>query len=322
MYTALSYLRALAKENMIMPKISPSSAWLEKLTYPLKALYSKDFYAFILTRMRGIGFVYLLLISAAIAAPASLQVSSILDKFKSLEIVSLVGQLPPSYLNKNGQLSPNDDSEGYKLLYNSKGQPAIVYNTENKALSGDALSAPIELNSSSFVIKSQGKVQTVPYSSLFEVDSTFSPLSAAQSLDMALSSGIATIWSVVTIWFFSILSFNTLITALIAKFLFAIVSGVNLKFISYMRFCSFANTIVAILLLAQYYVSLPISYSVMAMLPLIYVVLTAKEFRRKLRELGPEGFASYLAGNNRSSAFKHSSQPSDENKSGPGSFVP
>ena len=89
-----------------------------------------------------------------------------------------------------------------------------------------------------------------------------------------------------------------------------------------MRFCSFANTIVAILLLAQYYVSLPISYSVMAMLPLIYVVLTAKEFRRKLRELGPEGFASYLAGNNRRAAFKSSSERSNDDKAGPGSFVP
>lgn len=308
-----------------MPKISPSSSWLEKLTYPLKALYSREFYTYILTRMKGIGFVYLLLLSAAIAAPASLQVSTIMDRFKSLEIVSLVGQLPPSYLNKNGQLSPNDSNESYKLLYNSKGRPSIVYNTENKPLNGDALLAPLELNSSSFVVKSKENTQTVPYSSLFEVDSSFSPLSAAQSLDMALSSGLPTIWSVVTIWFFSILSFNTLITALIAKFLFTIVSGINLKFMSYMRFCSFGNTIVAVLLLAQYYVNLHISYSVMAMLPLIYVFLVAKEYRKKLRELGPEGFAAYLSGdNNRRTVFQNDvhDDKSNENKSGPGSFAP
>ena len=129
----------------------------------------------------------------------------------------------------------------------------------------------------------------------------------------------------VTIWFFSILSFNTLITALIAKFLFTIVSGINLKFMSYMRFCSFGNTIVAVLLLAQYYVNLHISYSVMAMLPLIYVFLIAKEYRKKLRELGPEGFAAYLSGdNNRRTVFQNDvhDDKSNENKSGPGSFAP
>jgi hypothetical protein len=309
-----------------MPNISESSSWLQKLTYPLKALYSRDFYTQVLTKMRGIGFVYLLLLSAAIAAPASLQVSEILQRFQSLELATLVGQLPPSYLNEQGRLSPNEASDSYKLLYNSKGKPSIIYNTDDKVLTGEALQAPIELNSQSITLKTQEGSQTIPYNSLFEVDSSFSPLSAAQALDTAFSSSFATIWSVVTIWFLSILLFNTLLTALLSKFLFVILSGISLKFVSFMRFCAFGNTVVAILLLAQYYVNLHISYSVMSMLPLIYTFVVAREYRSKLKELGPDGFAEYLKAKLKASGTftkrSQSSRAKDDDNHGSGSFAP
>ncbi len=314
--------------RFFMSKFLKSSFSLDKLLYPLKALYSKDFYTFILTYMRGMGLVYLLLLSAVIATPASFKVADVLHYFKSLELYSLVAQIPPSYLNKNGILSPNDDNDSFKILYNSKGQPSIVYNTDNKALDGDALKAPIELNRTAIIMHAKGATQAIPYNSLFEVDSSFSPLSAAQSVDVAFSSGFTTIWSVVTIWFFSILTFNTFLTAVIGKFLFTILARMNLKFGSCLRFCAFANTIVAVFLLLQYYVNLPLTYTVVAMFPLVYVALVARDYRRKRMQLGNEAFTDYLresalrSQHGKSTESNNNEQKNTDNHQGPGSFAP
>ncbi|HAR79456.1 MAG TPA: hypothetical protein DCR21_01370, partial [Succinivibrionaceae bacterium] len=131
--------------------------------YPLRALISRSFYFHILFRQRGLGFFYLLCISIVLSVPASYQVAGILKYFRGLEISSLVSQIPASYLNSQGLLSPNDNPENFKILRNSKNQPAIVYNTENRTLSDDALAAPIELKSDAFIIKSAKGVSSIPY---------------------------------------------------------------------------------------------------------------------------------------------------------------
>ncbi len=262
------------------------------LLYPVRALYSREFYNRVLFSMRGVGFIYLLLISAAIAIPASVKVTDFLNYFKALELSTLVGQVPPSYLDKNGNLIPNNPDDAFKIIKNSRGAPTIVVNTDNKNLTGDALKAPLELSRQEIIIHSSSGKQGVAYSSLFPLDSSFSPLSAAEAMDTAFSSSLSTVWSVVTLYFLGILTFNALLTAFISKFIFTFVASVRLNFGTALRVCAFANTSVAILLLAQYFISVPISYSVIAMIPVIYTLNLAFFYRRIIKSLGQEAFVS------------------------------
>ena len=54
---------------------------LTYLSYPIKAVVSRSFYIDVMFRMKGVGLVYLLILCAALALPACLQVKEVLTKF-------------------------------------------------------------------------------------------------------------------------------------------------------------------------------------------------------------------------------------------------
>ena len=258
--------------------------------YPLRALISRSFYFHILFCQRGLGIFYLLCISIVLSVPASYQVAGILKYFRGLEISSLVSQIPASYLNSQGLLSPNDNSENFKILRNSKNQPAIVYNTENRTLSDDALAAPIELKSDAFIIKSAKGVSSIPYIAIFETDSNFKPYESAVAIEEALSAPMITVWLMVSLWFYSILLFTACVAGLIAKFFMLYISKIRVYLSSAIRLCSFGSTLAGVILLVQFFFYVPINFSILVIIPLAYVVMFCHEFRKELARIGLEAF--------------------------------
>lgn len=296
---------------------------LNTIFYPLKALASRAFYLQVLFKMRGWGFYYLFLICALIALPACIKVMDVLSGLKQMELVTLVSQIPPSYLDANGVLSPKDGSRNFVEIRNSRGEPSIVYNPDNKALEGDELKAPIELTGNSVVFKSFGESNSVPYSSIFPTNANFEPYEAAASLDSVFNSSWITVWAVITLWFFVILAFNALIIALIGRILLILVSKIKINFVSMLRISAFANTVVALIMLLQYFVHIPLPYTVIAFLPLIYVYLLGKDIRNTVNKYGTAAFSGQGNSNNARYDDGSGRSPGDGDKgSGGGYFAP
>ena len=269
---------------------------LKVFTYPLKALCSKDFYFQVLLRMRGTGFLYLLLISFLFAFPACWRSMGVLQFFKSLELPSLVAQLPAAYLDSNGILSPDNESEGYKLILSSKGYPAVVFNTEGKILEGQAVDAPVEFLADHVKVHTEKGDAVIEYKGLFETGSEFKPVQAAQAVDEVLGASARTVWSVIVMWFFILLAGNALLSACIGRFLILFVFRIKLTFVATLRLCAYANTVVALLVLAQFFIYLPVSYTVMLILPLLYVGVFSRAFRKELEISGLEAFKTKYTG--------------------------
>lgn len=265
------------------------------LLYPIKALISKNFYFTVLFRMRGGGLVYLLFLCVGLSFFAGVKGHLILERMSTLELPRLIAQMPPSYLNSNGVLSPNNSEESYKLLRNSQGLPAVVYNTENRPLEGDAVYAPLEFNSDAVSLKSGNNVETIPYNSIFSTDTNFDPFLSSEALDMVINASFFSIWAILAAWFFSALIFNALICAIIGKFLMLMCYKIRTGFASIFRLSAFSNTIVGLLMLLQFFVDIPLSFGIMALLPLVYILLFAREFRKELAACGMEAFKKKYA---------------------------
>lgn len=260
------------------------------LLYPVKALISKDFYFSALFRMRGTGILYLFVLSLVLAVPGAWRTMAVLDFFSSLELPKLVAQIPSSYLDKSGTLSPNDENEAFKLIYSSKGVPAVVYNPEGRVLEGDALRAPVEFMAQGVRVTTEKGNTEVPYTGFFEGGSNFNPVETAQAADMILNASFQMVWSAVVMWFFILLLCNSFICACLGRFMMLFVFRIRMKFLSALRLCAFANTIVAAMILAQFFIYLPLSYTLMILLPMLYIAAFARAFRRELAQTGLDVF--------------------------------
>ncbi len=263
---------------------------IDYLTFPIKALFSKQFYFRALFELRGTGFLYLFLLSAIFAIPATYKSMEVVDYFRGLELSKLVAQLPPSYLDQNGTLSPNDDQDTYKIIYSSKGTPAIVYNTKDQILDGDAVNAPVEFKSSAITVHTEKGDAEITYNSVFETGTNFNPMQIAQIIDEVLSASTRLIWSAMLLWSLVLLLINTLLTACISRFMMLFIFRIRVAFLSALRLCAFANTIVAVLILAQFFIYLPLSYTLMLVFPLLYIGAFSHAFRKELSQIGIEAF--------------------------------
>lgn len=263
---------------------------IDYLSYPIKALFSKQFYFKVLFELRGTGFLYLFILSAVFAIPATYKSMEVVDYFKGLELSKLVAQLPPSYLDQNGTLSPNDEQDAYKVINSSKGRPAIVYNTGDQILEGDAISAPVEFKSSAITVHTEKGDAEITYNSVFETGTNFNPMQIAQIIDEVLSASTRLIWSAMVLWSLVLLVINTLLTACISRFMMLFIFRIRVAFLSALRLCAFANTIVAVLILAQFFIYLPISYTLMLVFPLLYTGAFSHAFRKELARVGIEAF--------------------------------
>ena len=89
-----------------------------------------------------------------------------------------------------------------------------------------------------------------------------------------------------------------------------------------LRVSSFANTVVAVILLLQYFVHIPLPYTVIAFLPLIYVFLLGKDIRSTVNKYGTGAFTGQNNSNNARYDDGSSGSSNDNNKGSGGYFAP
>lgn len=263
----------------------------QALLSPLKAMTSRDFYFGVLFRMKGTGFLYLFLLCVVLAIPATWRTASVMHYFKSLGLPRLVAQIPPSYLDASGTLAPQGGGSSYAEIKNAQGEVVMVYNTDGKALSGAAADAPIEFGAKDMVIHNFKGGISLPYIGLFPTDTSFQPVQSAQALEGVLGASTQLIWSVLLLSMYMFLVFNALISACLSRFMMVFIFRIKAGFGATLRLCSYANTLVAFIMLAQFFVFLPMSYTVMALVPLVYVALFCQKFRAELAKDGINAFA-------------------------------
>lgn len=252
------------------------------ISYPFYALFSKNFYFLVLFKLKGIGAKYLIALCLALAAIGTYKVVIVFNIFKSLNLPSIVTQIPPSYINVNGILSPTDETKSLVLIKDSSGANIILYNPQDQNYDLNVYQSPIELQSTGVMIRANGDNVLVPYSTFLGTDTNFEPLQTANALDTLLNISVIAIWPIVALWFFYMLFLNVCISALITRFVLIYFIKLKLDFRSVMRLASFANTPIALLLLLQFFVYFPFPFTVMLLIPIIYLVFIGRFLRNQI----------------------------------------
>ncbi len=293
------------------------------LKVPLMALFSKAFYLHVLA-MRGVGFRYLLILSLVCALPATYKVYEVVELFKSYEVSKLVAQIPPSFISSSGTLSPKSGSADFAVITNSAGIPVMVYNPQGHPLDDELNHVPIELRATELMIRTQNGSSALPWSSIFSTNADFEPYQSAKTLDELLNSSLLTFWPAVALYLFSMLAFNTLLTALICKLMYVLVFRMVLSLSQCLRLMAYANTICAVLLVLQFFVYLPLSFGITLILPLLYGLFFGRELRtlvlRKTEAVLREQRKRQFTGQGGEDNVQAAPQDKDQNGKG-GTFV-
>lgn len=255
--------------------------YLPYLLFPIKAIFSRLFYYEVTFKFQGVGLRYMIFLCVFLAIPATFKVNTVLDSFGQLELSKIVAQIPPSYISKDGTLQPSSIDSADKVIYNSSNQPIIAYNPHNTLTGTDISESLIILNAGSIGFKTNQGIVTVPWSSLYEdQDVEFEPLAGAQMVEQAINSSPLTIWAVVFLWMFSLLSFSIIIATAILFFVARLFFKVIINFKQLLRLSSYGSTLIAVLLLFQFYFNLSLSTVTMTLVPIFYVVIFFFDFKR------------------------------------------
>ena len=192
------------------------------IKFPLQALTSRNFYYDVLFKLRGIGLVYLLVLSFVLAIPATYKVNHVIDGFRNLELPNLVASIPPSYISETGALVTEDPNVTYKELKTSKGDTALVYNVNdeniNIPLKKDQML--VLLNSRNLTVRVNDQDTAIAYTELFVPGTSFNPVEAANLVDSVFSVAKGIMLVFITLWFFCALVINALFVALVSKAIF------------------------------------------------------------------------------------------------------
>lgn len=285
---------------------------LTYLSYPIKAIVSRNFYFEVMLKMKGVGLVYLLVLCTVLALPATTQVKEVLLKFKSLELSTVVAQIPASNISPQGVLSPVNPSDSKPFfIYNSHKEIVMAYNLENVPMEGGV--APITITSHAALIQTHDGGINVPWSSIYgNSGAQFEPLQAAQMLEQAFNASFFTIWMVVILWIFSTLAFVVLIAACLTKVLCLFISKMKVSFTLALRLNAYGSTVIAAFIVAQFFVNISLSYIVMCLVPAIYSLSFLALVRRTLnRAVDDPKFA--LSSNNPFVAWFERQSRTDEN---------
>ena len=98
------------------------------ILYPYKSIVSVRFYFDVLFKMRGLGLVYMLIISTILAVFATFRFHAVVKIYDSINLPRLILEIPKSYLDENGVFSPLDGTTFYKEIYDDHGNLIILYN--------------------------------------------------------------------------------------------------------------------------------------------------------------------------------------------------
>lgn len=254
--------------------------FLSNLSLPLRAIISRRFYIDVMFRWRGVGLSYLFVLSAVLALIAVYPVQKTLQSLQNLELANVVAQIPASYVDNQGILHAKQPTNEPLYLQNSKKQLVVLYNPYDAKVDNNAQAA-ITLTSHAILIATAQGVVTVPWTALYGSDgSDFEPLPVSQLMEETFNSGIVSTWIVVTMWFFSILAFVVLFAALIGKFAALFIFKVHIPFVAALRLAAVGSTLVAFLLLGQFFFAISLSYIFMTLIPVFYMVSFARDVRK------------------------------------------
>ena len=257
---------------------------LTYLSYPIKAVVSRSFYIDVMFRMKGVGLVYLLILCAALALPACLQVKEVLTKFKALDLPSVVAQIPASTISPQGVLEPiNPNDTAPLVIRNTRGEAVMFYNLENVEVNGATEQPPITITSHAAIIRTGEGSINVPWTSIYGNNGAqFEPLEAAGVLEQVFSASFFSIWVVVTLWFLSSLAFVVLVAASLTKVFSLMIAKTKVNFVLALRVNAFATTLIGFFTLAQFYVNFSLSFIVMCMVPIVYTMSVLSMVRRDI----------------------------------------
>lgn len=260
---------------------------------PFKALYSRNFYLQVLFAKRGVGFTYLMFLSLLLAFPVTYKVLNVVDLLKNFELSRLVAQVPPSYISPSGLLTSKSEIN-YAEITNSKGEVIIVYNPEDQILTGNLLNAPIEITSSSLIIRlnnedgSTHSAQAIPWTLIFEKGGNFEPMQVAAAFEEAASAPMLGFYvgAIVYLLFYVVL--NWFIIAAFGRLLMYFISKVKIRFKDALRLSSYANTLVMIIGALSFYYT--IDFTIIFLLPIFYIIMVGRFIRQKVMAVGAEAF--------------------------------
>ena len=285
---------------------------LKYLSYPVKAIVSRNFYFEVMLKMKGVGLVYLLVLCSACALAATTQVQDVLLKFKSLELSTVVAQIPASTISAQGVLTANNPQDNKPLsIYNSHQELVMSYNLDNTPVEGEV--APITITSHAAIIQTSEGTINVPWTSVYGNNGAqFEPLHAAQMLDQAFNASFVTIWMVVTLWIFSSLAFIVLIAACLTKILCLLISRMKVSFTLCLRLNAFGSTVIAFFILAQFFINISLSYIVMCLVPAIYSLSFLALVRRTLNKAADDPKFALSSNNPFASLFERQSRTNED----------
>lgn len=240
--------------------------------------------------MKGFGLLYLLALCVILSVPASIKINHVLEVFRGIELPRIVAMIPPSYVDQDGSFKPLNENNSYKEIFTTDGTMAIVYNVNDLPLSDSAKKAIVELNSKTISIKAPTQKTVVKYTDLVTTGTNFEPLEVSNMVDSVFGLAVPFIFIFLLGWFFCILVFNSLVMAVLSKFLFIFVGKIKTSFGNTLRLSSFANTIVGILLLVELILNVKLPFNLIMLLPMVYMILFVRNFRYELEKNGVEEF--------------------------------
>lgn len=259
---------------------------VQLVSQPFKALFSRRFYVRQILQERGVGLVYTMFLCALLALPGTWQVKKALNNIDALELSTVVSKIPASYISPQGVLSANNEQDGATplIIRNSKGEAVLAYNLNGDDLStardperpiGDLApkAVPLTLTAHALLVRTEQDVIELPWSALYGTSgANFEPLAAAHMLEQAVDSSYLSIMFVVWIWLFSCLAFIVLVAGLITKGTAGIVLKTRVSFRLSLCICSYGATLVGLLLLAQFFMNIVLSYLILCLVPVIYAI--------------------------------------------------
>lgn len=252
------------------------------LLYPVRAILSRRFYMHVLIDLKGAGLLYLFVLSMLLSVPGTFIVKYALQQLQSLDLSSVVAQIPPSYISEQGVLSANNpQDEAVKLIRNHHGDPVLLYNLQGEEVLEFSGHVPLTITANALIINTTQGPFTVSWESIYEHKAqNFEPLQAARMVENLFAASWFTLWGIIAVWILSILCLVTLIAACFTKAISMLAFKLTINFATAMRLCAFGSTLVGLLLCLQFFLPVTLSYVLMCVIPLFYACSAVSMIKR------------------------------------------
>ncbi len=246
---------------------------LSILLTPIFALCNLTFYkTLLLTSNKVRGFSYLLILSLILSVPMSFKIKSLFSTFNDMGFSQMVAKLPSSYLDTNGTLHPQDDATNLLYVKNKQGNLFIVYNTNDETLDS-SLNPFFEIRSKYLKLKANDEYLNIPWSAFSTSPMNINSTDASFLLDKVLNSSFLSIFLVISMWLFLVVAFNALIVGLLSLLALKFITPrLKLKYSHTLTCACYSNTLVLLIMTLQFFIYLPISFNMMAIISFSYVV--------------------------------------------------